>query len=85
MYQEEFIKNKIVEKVSLIPREKQQELYELIRDFRTSLNPKKNNQSQEGCSTNSIMEFAGSWSDLPSEDFDDFCEGIAQRRPSSIS
>ena len=86
MYQEKFIQNKIAEEVSLIPGKNQQELYELIRDFRTSLNSKENkDQSQEICSAESIMEFAGSWADFPNEDFEDFCEEISQRRQASVS
>lgn len=32
-----------------------------------------------------IMQFAGSWSDMPEEDFSDFCEEIEQRRQASSS
>ncbi len=30
--------------------------------------------------TNEIMQFAGIWSDMSEEDFNDFCEEIEQRR-----
>ena len=31
------------------------------------------------------MQFAGSWSDMPEEDFSDFCEEIEQRRQATSS
>ena len=60
-------------KINLIPEGRRKELYELIHQFRIGLERPKHNQ-------NEIMQFAGSWLDMPEEDFSDFCEEIEQRR-----
>lgn len=41
MSPEKIIQNKITEEINLIPEENRQELYELIRSFRTNLKQKK--------------------------------------------
>jgi hypothetical protein len=71
-------KNQLIEEISLIPESKHQELYDLIHKFRINLNQPKHK-------INEIMQFAGSWSDIPEEDFIDFCEEIEQRRQGSSS
>lgn len=65
--------NQIIAEINLIPEDKRKELYELIHEFRMGLDRPKHNR-------NEIMQFAGSWSDMPEEDFSDFCEQIEQRR-----
>ena len=70
--------NQIIAEINLIPEDKRKELYELIHQFRIGLDRPKNNQ-------NEIMKFAGSWSDMPEEDFNDFCEEIEQRRQATSS
>ena len=69
-------KNQLLEEISLIPEDRHQELYNLIHKFRISLN-----QSEH--KINEIMQFAGSWSDFPEEDFKNFCEEIEERRQTS--
>jgi hypothetical protein len=64
--------NQIIAEINLIPEDKRKELYELIHNFRIGLE-RSNNKDK-------IMQFAGSWSDMPEEDFSDFCEEIEQRR-----
>ncbi|VEP18060.1 conserved hypothetical protein [Hyella patelloides LEGE 07179] len=78
MSPEKIIQNKITEEINLIPEENRQELYELIRSFRTNLKQKKSDSDR-------IMEFAGSWLDISDEDFNDFGEEIEQRRQVSAS
>ena len=68
--------NQITEEINLIPEENRQELYEIIHSFRVSL-------QSENSKANEIMKFAGSWLDMPEEDFNDFCEEIEQRRQAS--
>lgn len=70
--------NKIIEEISLIPKDKRKELYDLIHKFRMDLE-RSQNQIDE------IMQFAGSWSDMTEEDFSNFCEEIKQRRQASSS
>lgn len=63
----------IIEEINLIPEEKRQELYKLIRDFRIGL-------EESDSEANQIMQFAGSWLDITEEDFNNFCTEIEQRR-----
>ncbi len=71
-------KNQLIEEINLIPEDKREELYKLIHKFRMGLERSPNNINQ-------IMQFAGSWSDMPESDFSDFCEEIEQRRQASSS
>ncbi len=66
-------KNQLLEEISLIPEDRHQELYDLIHTFRMGLNQSEHN-------INEIMQFAGSWSDLPEEDFKNFYEEVEERR-----
>ncbi len=70
--------NQIIAEINLIPEDKRKELYELIHQFRMGLERPKHNQ-------NEIMQFAGSWSNMPEEDFSNFCEEIEQRRQATSS
>lgn len=65
--------NQIIAEINLIPEDKRKELYKLVYKFRMGLDRPKHNQ-------NEIMQFAGSWSDMPEGDFKDFYEEIEQRR-----
>ncbi len=65
--------NQIIAEISLIPEDKHQELYELIHKFRMDLEKVQNNR-------NEIMQFAGIWSDMSEEGFNDFYEEMEQRR-----
>lgn len=78
MFPEQIDRNQIIEEINLIPEDKRQELYNLIHQFRISLERSHNNVDE-------IMQFAGSWSDMPEEDFSDFCEETEQRRQASSS
>ena len=67
------MRNKVIEEIQLIPEDKIEELYHFIHDFRLGLQT----SADEG---NRIMQFAGSWEDMPAEIFTQFTEEIAQRR-----
>ena len=69
MSSEQIDQNQIIAEINLIPEDERGELYELIHKFRIGLDRPKHNQ-------NEIMQFAGSWSDMPESDFSDFCEEI---------
>jgi hypothetical protein len=71
-------KNQLIEEIELIPESKHKELYDLIHRFRLSLDRSERR-------INEIMQFAGSWSDMPEKDFSDLCEEIEQRRQVSSS
>ena len=73
MTSEQIDHNKIIAEINLIPKDKRKELYDLIHKFRIGLERSHNNIDE-------IMQFAGSWSDMPEEDFSDFYEEIEQRR-----
>jgi hypothetical protein len=78
MSPEQIDRTKIIAEINLIPEDKRKELYNLIHEFRIGLERSHNNVDE-------IMQFAGSWSDIPEEDFSDFCEEIEQRRQASSS
>jgi hypothetical protein len=50
--------NQLIEEIELIPENKHKELYDLIHGFRLSLDRSEHR-------INEIMQFAGSWSDMP--------------------
>ncbi|MGL6345065.1 MAG: hypothetical protein ACRC80_38670 [Waterburya sp.] len=78
MTPEQINQNQIIEEINLIPEDKRTELYDLIHKFRMGLERSHNDIDE-------IMQFAGSWLDMPEEDFSDFCEEIEQRRQASSS
>lgn len=78
MTPEQINQNQIIEEINLIPEDKRKELYDLIHKFRISLERAHNN-------INEIMQFAGTWSDMPEEDFSNFCVETEQRRQASLS
>ena len=71
MIPEQIDHNKIIAEINLIPKDKRKELYDLIHKFRIGLERSHNNIDE-------IMQFAGSWSDMPEEDFSDFCEEMTK-------
>jgi iron complex outermembrane recepter protein len=78
MSPEQIDRNQIIEEINLIPEDKRQELYNLIHQFRISLERSPNNVDR-------IMQFAGIWLDMSEEEFSNFCEEIEQRRQASSS
>lgn len=65
----------ILEEISLIPIDRLTELYNLIHTFRTQATALEND--------NDIMQFAGAWDNMITEDFDDFLQDIEARRQTS--
>lgn len=65
--------NQTIAEINLIPESKRKELYELIHEIRMGKERSHNNRDE-------IMQFVGSWSDMPEGDFKDFYEEIEQRR-----
>jgi nicotinamide mononucleotide adenylyltransferase len=81
MSPEQIDRNQIIEEINLIPEDKRKELYNLIHQFRISLErcaPRWRSQSHDN--VDKIMQFAGNWSDLSEEEFSNFSEEIEQRR-----
>lgn len=66
-------KNRILEEIDKIPEENLACLYDLIHCFRLGLEAQKSNAQD-------ILKLAGSWKDMSEEDFNDFLNGIKERR-----
>jgi hypothetical protein len=71
-------KTKIFEEIDLIPEDKLSEIYDLLHHFRLGLEAAKNRDK-------SVMQFAGSWQDMPDEVFTAFAQDIAKRRKRAFS
>lgn len=72
------IQGKIMAEIRLVPEEKLTELYEFIHFFRLGLETAKDDSED-------IMQYAGSWQDMTSEEFEQFSDEILKRRRHSIS
>ena len=72
------IRVKVLDEVKLVPDDKLAELYDFVHYFRLGL------QTPQG-SIRQIMRFAGSWKDMPEEDFAQFSKEISQRRKQAFS
>ena len=68
----------VMDEIKQIPDHKLPELYELVHGFRLRL-PGSEKEKQQ------IMQFAGSWIDLPDEDFTSFLTETRQRRKQAFS
>lgn len=68
------IKNKVLEEIDLIPEDKLVDLYHFIHDFRVGV------ERSERMGAKQILGFAGSWSDMPDDVFDDFAAEVEERR-----
>lgn len=71
-------RNKLLYEISKIPDENLPDIYNLIHSFRLGLNIKDKNSKK-------ILNLAGSWKDMPEEDFNDFMEEIRIRRRNAFS
>lgn len=66
-------RDKILAEIDLLPEAKLSEVYDLIHYFRLGL--------EKAANTNgSIMDFAGSWKDMPDDVFDELEKETAARR-----
>jgi hypothetical protein len=69
--------NAVLEEVQRIPVERLPEVYHLIHAFRLKTESKTDNSE--------MMRFAGCWSDLPDETYNDLIEEIETRRQQAFS
>ncbi len=72
------IKRRVLQEIELIPEDKLADLYNFIHYFRLGIELSSGGSQQ-------TMSFAGSWRDMPDEDFDDFTREIAERRRQAFS
>jgi hypothetical protein len=70
---ESTMRDRVLEEIQHIPEDKLTELYHVIHHFRLGLQVSAGRVKQ-------IMQFAGSWGDMPEEMFAQVTEEIAQRR-----
>ncbi len=64
---------KIQDEIRGIPEGKTRELYELVHQFRLKSQTPKDKAAE-------ILRLAGSWADMPKEEFSSFCSEIRDRR-----
>ncbi len=69
---------KVQKEIDLMPEDRLDELYSLLHYFRLGVESSSSDSQQ-------IMQFAGSWRDMPNKDFDEFLEEIAGRRRQAFS
>lgn len=62
---ESIIQKQVLEEIKRIPENKLAELYNLLHAFRLGIQSPMDSSEQ-------IMQFAGSWNDMPDEVFNDF-------------
>ena len=66
-------KTRVLEEISLIPKDKLTDIYQLLHYFRLGLEASRDR-------TRSAMSFAGCWKDMPDQVFETFMDDLAQRR-----
>lgn len=64
------LRAKVQQEIEQVPDEKLVELYHLVQSFRQSGEPTLSN----------TMSFAGCWSDLPEEVYNEFLDDLSDRR-----
>jgi len=72
-------RDKVMEEIQLIPEHKLEEVYDFVHYFRIGLREAVRGNSEE------IMKFAGSWNELPEEEFQEFAREISARRVQAFS
>lgn len=72
-------RNKVMEEIQLIPEHKLEEVYDFVHYFRIGLGEAVRGNKEE------VMKFAGSWSDLSEEVFQEFTREISERRAQAFS
>jgi hypothetical protein len=65
--------NTILKELKNVPVDKLEDLYSIIRSFRTNTKKSRNN-------ANEILSFAGAFSDLKESDYQDFLKETKQTR-----
>jgi hypothetical protein len=72
------LKTKVLEEIQLVPEDQLIELYNLVHSFRLRLN-------SVSTPTQSIMQFAGCWNDLPTATYTELLDDLSQRRQQAFS
>lgn len=67
------IKQKLMHEIDLLPENKLSEVYDFAHYLRLAV--KKQNKKNKD-----LLSFAGSWSDMPDEEFDLYLSNISDRR-----
>ncbi|MDZ7724064.1 MAG: hypothetical protein U5R06_14970 [candidate division KSB1 bacterium] len=67
------IREKISKEIERIPDENVHEIFDLLHYYRLGLNEESSNPQK-------TLELAGSWKDMPKEEFDEFINNIKIRR-----
>jgi hypothetical protein len=67
------LRDKLLEEIELIPETRIGDVFDLVRAFRLGLDGQEDNVER-------IMRLAGSWRDMPEEEFRSFSEEIENRR-----
>lgn len=75
----QIIKHQVLDEIDQIPEDKLADLYQIIHYFRLGLTPSNKPGKQ------AIMEFAGSWQDMPQATFSEFLADIGRRRQQAFS
>lgn len=73
------LKSKVLQEIEQIPEDKLADLYNFIHQFRLKLERRK---ATEGVS---FLAFAGCWTDLSDEVFDEFIEDVNTRRQNAFA
>ena len=71
------IRTKVIEEINLLPRERLTDLYTLIHYFRLGL--EQTRKTRQG-NIAKIMALAGSWQEMPEQEFTELLDEIGQRR-----
>ena len=75
---ESITRNQLIEEIKRIPENRLTEIYDFLHFFRLGLQKSKGSLEQ-------MMKFAGCWTDMPDDLFNDFFEEINQRRDMAFS
>ena len=67
------LRDELIEEIHLIPDTELAQIYQMIRDFRLSLEKRQDNLKN-------TLKFAGNWDDLTEEEFTELSEQITLRR-----
>ena len=72
------IREKVIEELRNIPDEKMENIYEFIRHIRTDPQNSRTN-------ADTIMGFAGCWSDMPDNAYSDFIQELSDKRAQAFA
>lgn len=68
------IKDKVLQEIDLLPDDRLSDVYNFIHFFRLGI------EKAEEAGVQSILAFAGSWQEMPNEQFEEFTLGVERRR-----